>query len=99
MLRAKLDSHYYSRIKRGVANQWEIETVLAVCAGLWLNRLEAEALLASAGYSLNATANPKYVIYAFMLAKYHGRPIQKWNDFLEPNGMPPLGSKQYNKAG
>ena len=89
--RTLLDDSTYSRIMNGAEKHWTLETVMAICVGLCVDRLTADRLLAAAGHAFGAER--KHCLYSFLLTGFRGKSIDECNAFLQSENIKPLGNR------
>jgi len=86
-----LDDSTYSRIMNGSEKHWSLDTVIAICVGLGVDRQTADKLLEAAGYAFGA--GRKHRAYSFLFTAFRGKSIDECNAFLESEGIRPLGNR------
>ena len=87
-----LNQMVYSRAKNNEDSLPDVRTVISICAGLDLDIIVTNQLLALAGHTL--TNSHEHRAYSFAITGYHGRSLQDRNEFLRSVNVDELGSKQ-----
>ena len=87
-----LNEMVYSRAKNNEDSLPDVRTVISICAGLDLDIIMTNQLLALAGHTL--TNSHEHRAYSFAITGYQGRSIHDRNEFLRSVNVPELGSKQ-----
>jgi hypothetical protein len=87
-----LGGEVYSKVKNNNLGNPKTETIVAIACGLDLTPAATERLMQAAGRSFTYSEEDR--AFKYCIAGYLGHPIEDINDFLEQNGIEPLGSKQ-----
>ena len=90
-----LSDRTFDRIKAGKLLNPDIETAIAICAGLNLGVLYGVPLLKSAGIDLEQSSVPLHRVYFVLLCTYHEHNIFEWNEILGALGLPFIRAKAY----